>query len=720
MHATRRRAASGSPFPSSATSASPGSGGGRGSASTRYEVLEREGEGTLWVTYRVRERHTGLVCALKALKATFAKHPRLGASIAQALEQEAGLRGAGLAHPHLASVYEAGLEEGTPYFVTDWLAGGSLEQKLKRAPLNRSEAISVTRSLAEALEALHARGLCHGDVRPRQVRLQGDGSAKLTDASHARAFHAAGVQLTDIIGDAAYYQAPERWDNREPSVGADLYALGVILYRMLSARVPFEGTSPLAIAMRHRRDAPIKPSQFNDSCPRDLERIALRLLEKDPVARYVSAAHLLRDLSAAPADATPGTAASPATVAAVAPPAQPPVAGQASPAVIAPARPMPTPPSAAVGAATAGAIAASAATASAAAGATTAAVATGSAAGMVAAGATGTAGAGRVVPPIFRGQQDVTDDIQDDADVEHAEQQARRKHKWREFWGMVGAFGWMCIVAAALGGMVYGAHYMWIQSIPNEVKVPEYRGKSQYEVERVLASKGLKFRVAREVYDPKRASGTVLSGEPVPGKTVRSGREVAATVSRGPEPIRMYDFSELTLQQARQVVMRDGLRMGQVAEQFHDRIPAGYICGQYPEPGEPFRRSDPINLIVSRGPQPSSEIGEIPALPPMRQPTLSPEDAEGAQTPPMSGAASESGTTLVSRVVQVRVAIPADGQAQEVRVVARDIDGERVAYRQTHQPGEVVSETVQVTRQQGATAVVRIYVGGTLFREQRI
>lgn len=641
--------------------------GAASGASARYDVLEREGEGTLWVCYRARDRATGLICGLKALKSTFARHPRFPALVLARLQREVTLRAPGQTLPTLAAVYEAGLESGTPYFVTDWIPSNTLEillDKNANKTFNRSQIIEIVRALGGALELLHANGLAHGDVRPRQVRLMGDGTAKLTDSAQATALHEAGIQLTDVLVDAAFYQAPERWDNQPPSAGADLYALGVVLYRLLAGRVPFEGSSPLAIAMRHRRDLPLKPSQFNAACPRDLERVAMRLLEKEPGARYISVAHMLRDLAASPAPTSTSASTSSAS-------AQP-----AAPAV----------------------------------------VAAGVAAPVAAATVAVAPAAVTAAPAIAPGVAPLLDD-EDDADTDAAlieEKKHKRKQGRREFWGALGAFMWMLAVGGALSGMVYGAYRFWVADIPRQVAVPDYRGKSQEEAKNILAKRGLKFRVAREVYDPKRPSGTVLSGEPAPFKQVRSGREIAGTISRGPEPIRMYDFRELTLPQARAVVARDGLRLGLVMEQYHDTYPAGYICGQFPEPGEVFRRTDPINLIVSRGAQPS--YNSVPeGLPSLPQPTA-PENSAPPITPPESNGSE----ALVPRTVQVRVAIPVDASAQEVRIVAKDADGERTVYKHIHKPGEVVQENVQVTREQGATATVSIYVGGALFRELRV
>jgi serine/threonine-protein kinase len=681
---------------------------GSDSAATRYEVLEREGEGSLWVTYRVRERTSGRIYALKALKSTFAKHTAFTKSLLQVLGSAPAW-----SHPRLCQTYEWGQEEGTPFFVTDWLSGGNLESRLKRAPFGRSEALALLRQLAEALDYLHSQGIAHGDLRPSQILLVGDGNLKVADAGQAQAFNDAGLNLTDIITDAALYQAPERWDNRPPSPGADLYALGIVLYRMLTGRVPFEGTSPLAIARRHRNEAPIRPTQLNSHCPSDLERVVLRLLEKDPQARYVSAGHLLRDLAPAQSPAQP--AQSPSIPTAAAP-------GAAIGGAIA---------STAAGAVGATTLAAGPMLAGTAASAGVASAAVASAAVASAAVASSSVSSNdtslddeevavprtrRLRRPLPVQPAFVEDEEQTEEEIREQERAARKKHRKREAIGALLAIFWTLVAAGLLAGIVYGAYYFWVQETPKEVRVPEYRYRSQFEAERALASRGLKLRITREVFDPKKETGTVLYGQPQPGKTVRQGREIYVTVSRGPEPIRMYDFSELTLQQARQIVMRDGLRLGQVAEQYHDTIPAGYICGQYPEPGDSFRRSDPINLIVSKGPQVSGDINVPGQLPP--PPLVTPQAPD--EQPSFSNPVEEPDVTLVSRAVQVRVAIPSDGNKQEVRVIVRDADGEHTVYRQTHNPGALIDETVQVTREQGTTAQVRIYVGGSLLREERV
>ncbi len=225
----------------------------------------------------MRDKSNNRVQALKALKGAFNQHPRFAAALGTCAE-----RAGQLTHPHLARIGEVGEEEGTLFLATEWLPGQSLEERLRRAPFGRAEALSFTRQIADALHYLHQNGAVHGDLRPRQIGSAADGNLKLTDGGLYEAFAATGLAPTDVMEDAALYQAPERADGAPPSPSSDLYSLGVILYRMLTGRVPFDGPSPLSIAMRHRRDMPLRPSQFNPGCPPDLEAVALRLLEKTP------------------------------------------------------------------------------------------------------------------------------------------------------------------------------------------------------------------------------------------------------------------------------------------------------------------------------------------------------------------------------------------------------------------------------------------------------
>jgi serine/threonine-protein kinase len=617
------------------------------SAAERYEVLERVGDGTLFVVYRVRDRTSNQVLALKALKGAYNRHLEFTQNIARAAQ-----RVRQLSHPHLEHVREVGEEEGTLYIVSDWLAGPCFEEQLKRAPLRASEVGSMLRQTADALCYLHGNGVIHGDIRPRQILSTGN-RFWLTDIGYVNAFTAAGMVPTDVLPDAVYYNAPERFDGEPPTEASDLYSLGVVLYRALTGRVPFDGPSTLSISMRHRNDTPLLPSQFNPSCPQHLEDIALRLLAKDPRQRYESAAALLEELTADGSGLTSGSAAS----------------GGAAP------------------------------------------VAYSTAAGDEEDEDADASGAGGAAQGVATALDDDEEPGPLDAMEERARQLARRRRERRD--AFLSVF-WMLVAIGLLGGILYGMYYFWLQEIPPEVKVPNYVGMSQDRAQATLAKVGLGLHVQKEIYNRKKPPGTVLDGDTPQGKNVRAGRGIEVRVSRGEEPIAMPDFAELSLDQARTIISGHGMRLGQVSEQFHETAPKGYICGQYPEPGQPFRRSEPITLIVSRGQQ-SDNVPSTEELPP-------PSATDNLDIDESPGGAPESppGTNLVTRAAHVRVTIPRDAGPQDVRIVVFDANGEHTEYEMVHDPGDVIAKRILVTRAQGDTGLIRVYVGLEIVKEIRV
>ncbi len=635
-------------------------------AGSRFEVLSRAGEGTLWIVYRVRERATGQIWALKALKGAFNRHPRFPAAMLASCEKWCGLD-----HPNLCAPREVGQEDGTLFFTSEWLPGGSLETRMAR-PLTRDEILKVLGSSAAALSWLHERGLTHGDLRPRQLLFDAAGALKLCDAGIAEAFAAASLALADVQPDAAWYLAPERTQGASLAPPADLYALGVVLYRLLAGRVPFDGPSPLSIALRHRSDTPLPPSHFNPRCPSNLEAVALQLLEKDP-ARRMSAVTLVEKLQAldsasGAAIIAPGSSASSAPL-----PASSPVVAQGEDTA-APRR----------------------------------------AVSPIVAGSGAVVGApvaATTAPTLAAPQADIVLD----------RKVLRRRHKRREFWGAFGALCFFLLAVGAFGGMFYGAYYEWVRALPREVRVPSYVGLGKDEAIRQLSKVGLTLRVGRETYNAKKPEGTVISGVPESGRLVRARREVTVTISQGEAPVQMYDFSELPLDKARQIISQHAMRLGPIAQIFHDTVPAGSICGQYPEAGTPFRRSEPITLIVSRGKQPTEIDATKGEFPPDAGSLLAPDpalSAPGAPAPFEETPRGNSSGASVNRSARFRVQVPRGGGPQIVRIVVRDDDGERIVYSQTQPPGAKISKRVRVRHAPGAKSLVRVYVGDSLIKSE--
>jgi tetratricopeptide (TPR) repeat protein/tRNA A-37 threonylcarbamoyl transferase component Bud32 len=259
-----------------------------------YEVDGVLGRGGMGVVFKARHLRLNRVVALKMLLAgTYARVEELTRFRREA-EAVATLR-----HPNIVQVHDAGEVAGRPYFTMEYLEGGSLAQFLAGKPLPPHRAAGLAATLASAVQFAHQSGFIHRDLKPANVLLTADGVPKITDFGLARSI-AAGPAVTrsgDFLGTPSY-MAPEQAAGHASAVGpaADIYALGAVLYEMLTGRPPFDGHSSVATIQKVVAEEPTPPSRFNAQVPRDLETICLKCLQKDPARRYGSAQDLADDL----------------------------------------------------------------------------------------------------------------------------------------------------------------------------------------------------------------------------------------------------------------------------------------------------------------------------------------------------------------------------------------------------------------------------------------
>jgi beta-lactam-binding protein with PASTA domain len=232
---------------------------------------------------------------------------------------------AGLQHPHVVSVYDRGESDGTPYIAMEYVDGRTLKQLVRdNGPLDPAQAIELTIQILRAARFAHRRGVIHRDFKPQNVIVDDEGRAKVTDFGIARAGASDMTQTGSIMGTAQYL-SPEQAQGHAVTARSDLYAIGVILYELLTGTVPFDAESAVTVALKQVSETPIPPRRLNPAVPPELERIVLRALEKDPADRYADADELIAALQAAasriPSRAVIAAATAPA---ASLPPAPPP------------------------------------------------------------------------------------------------------------------------------------------------------------------------------------------------------------------------------------------------------------------------------------------------------------------------------------------------------------------------------------------------------------
>jgi hypothetical protein len=265
-----------------------------------YEVEAVLGRGGMGVVYRARHLALKRTVALKMLAAGHL-HPAERARFRAEAEAVARLQ-----HPNIVQVHEIGEANGLPFFALEYVAGGSLAERLAGRPLPARDAARLMATLAEAMHLAHSRNLVHRDLKPANVLLAGEPDTplgqcqpKVTDFGIARQLDGDSGQTFDglVLGTPSY-MAPEQALGRARSAGpaADVYALGAILYECLTGRPPFRGATPQETLEQVRSREPAAPSSLNRQAPRDLETVCLKCLRKQPERRYSSARELAEDL----------------------------------------------------------------------------------------------------------------------------------------------------------------------------------------------------------------------------------------------------------------------------------------------------------------------------------------------------------------------------------------------------------------------------------------
>ena len=250
----------------------------------RYRVEYLLGSGGMADVYCATDLQLGRTVALKLLYRRFAQDDEF----VERFRREASAA-AGLQHQHIVSVYDRGEWDGTYYIAMEHLTGSSLKAVVnERGPLHAAEAIDLTIQILRAARFAHRRGVIHRDFKPHNVLVDEEGRATVTDFGIARAGASEMTQTGSIMGTAQYL-SPEQAQGHVVDAPSDLYSIGVVLYELLTGRVPFEGDSAVAIALKQISEAPLPPSTLNPAVSPALDAVVMRALEKDPEHRFASA-----------------------------------------------------------------------------------------------------------------------------------------------------------------------------------------------------------------------------------------------------------------------------------------------------------------------------------------------------------------------------------------------------------------------------------------------
>ena len=259
----------------------------------RYEILECIGTGGMAVVYKARCHRLNRLVAVKILKPELARD----AEFRRRFHDESQAV-AMLSHPNIVAVYDVSHSDDLDYIVMELIDGITLKQYMQKKglPLNWREALHFITQIMKALSHAHSRGIIHRDIKPQNIMVLRDGSVKVADFGIARVASAAQSTLTQETLGSVHYISPEQARGSHIDARADIYSAGVVLYEMTAGRLPYEGETPVSVAIQHISSIPLPPRDINPEIPEALEAITMKAMASDVSKRYVSADAMLVDL----------------------------------------------------------------------------------------------------------------------------------------------------------------------------------------------------------------------------------------------------------------------------------------------------------------------------------------------------------------------------------------------------------------------------------------
>ncbi|NEZ48296.1 Stk1 family PASTA domain-containing Ser/Thr kinase [Clostridium botulinum] len=259
----------------------------------RYELLQKIGEGGMAEVYKAKCHLLNRYVAVKVLKNQYSDD----IEFVNKFKQEAS-SAASLSHNNIVGIYDIGSENNINYIVMEYIDGKTLKQIInENGSLGYDKSINIAIQIAKALECAHNNNIIHRDVKPHNILVTKDGTIKVTDFGIAKATSSVTITNSDKIIGSAHYISPEQAKGRFVDCKTDIYSLGIILYEMVTGKVPYDGESPVSVALKHVQEELVPPIKVNPNIPESLNKLILKAVEKEPYKRYQSAHDMLIDLN---------------------------------------------------------------------------------------------------------------------------------------------------------------------------------------------------------------------------------------------------------------------------------------------------------------------------------------------------------------------------------------------------------------------------------------
>jgi len=545
----------------------------------RYLIKEKVGAGGMSEVYLADDLSLVRPVAVKVLHPEFARDP----GYIQRFRYEAQAA-ANLNHPNIVNVYDWGSEGDAYYIVMEYVEGRELKDLLReQGRFTPERAAEVAAEIAAALQLAHRRNLVHRDIKPQNVIITPTGQVKVMDFGIARAASGTGMTQTGVVMGTAQYIAPEQAQGLSVDGRADIYSLGIVLYEMLTGRVPFDDENPLAVAYRQVRDDPVPPSALVPGISPAMEAIVMKALAKNPANRYQTAqelkADLLRFLEGMPVSATPLMPAAPPVATAAAPPVATAAAPPVTPAVLPPPRKKVP--------AWAWALAGT----------------------LLALGIIGI-----VLAVALAGKQPMVDVPnlinKSEAEAKSALEAVGLKMEVKEeqYITKEGEAADVVVAQDPEGGKRIAKGKAVSVVITRELRVPELLGLSSAEAVSRLSEHGLKAEIRKKSTKKDSEVDVVLSQSPSKGTLTTPGNTVTIEVGALLSKISVPNVKGKTADEAASLLADKNLTVNRV-DQPSESVKIGYVIDQSPASGSSVYEGDTVTIFVSTGTEVPDVIG---------------------------------------------------------------------------------------------------------------
>lgn len=258
----------------------------------RYEIREKIGEGGMAKVYKAKDHLLNRFVAVKVLKDEFTKN----AEFVEKFKAEAAAAGS-ISHSNIVNIYDVGSQVNINYIVMEYLNGRTLKELIiQNGKLDYNRALDFGIQIGKALECAHKNNIIHRDIKPQNILVTDEGSIKVTDFGIAKATNSVTLTNSNKVIGSAHYFSPEQAKGSYVDARTDIYSLGVVIYEMVTGRVPYDAESPVSVALKHLQEPVVPPRYINSNVPEGLNNLILKAMEKDPIERYQNIKDMLLDM----------------------------------------------------------------------------------------------------------------------------------------------------------------------------------------------------------------------------------------------------------------------------------------------------------------------------------------------------------------------------------------------------------------------------------------